>query len=344
MPDVLNPDLYNRLCQRFGTVKIHNPGQPMQGSWFSNFGKKEFRAVNWGEVYGVNCFACANKGNPDTRHRLSINHRWGVGPTSDSDNKFWHLAVCYNNGCHTDPGFYNELKQRIYGLHRPSGVIIATDTKKLVAPAAVELPGLTVKLSELEIDHVANKYLLERGFDPYYLADVYGVGYCYSSNNYPMATGRIIAPFYKEGQLIGWQGRYVGEAATWKTIPKYYTMPGGWINHTLYDMDTAKNQSPNMVFVCEGITDVWRLGVGAVALCGKTVKGTQEQLLSNWETIILLLDSDALKEINSIYERLSKHHKVVKVILPEDKDPGSMGMEIFDLVYDCAEQQGIELP
>jgi hypothetical protein len=56
------------------------------------------------------------------------------------------------------------------------------------------------------------------------------------------------------------------------------------------------------------------------------------------------LDSDALKEINSIYERLSKQHKVVKVVLPDGEDPGSMGMEIFDLIYSCAEQQGIELP
>lgn len=337
MTDVLNPDLYKRLQQRFGAVKIHNPGEAMQGSWLSNFGQNRFQVTHWGEVYGVNCFACT-----DSRQRLAINHRWGVGPPTGNDkNKFWNMAVCYNENCHERAGFHDELRKQLYGLYKPPDLSVKAGKKVEFAQNA-ELPGLVVRVDELPMDHPANKYLLDRKFNSYKLAELYGVGYCYSSDNFPMAVGRLIAPFYMNKELVGWQGRYVGELDNWKTVPKYYTMPGAWPNHVLYDYDTARAVSPDLVLVTEGIFDCWRLGPGSVALLGKLLKGTQGTLLGQWKKVVLILDSDAQKEGKRIKEQLRGKSDVALVTLPAGEDPATME-GIWDVIIEQCEMQGMEL-
>jgi len=343
MPDVLNPDLYNRLCQRFGEVRIHSPGEHMQGCFNSNFGKPQYHITQFGESYGVNCFYCPKCGNIDTRQRLAINHRWGLSPPDSSTNQaLWHLAVCYNNGCQSVPGFHEQLRKIVYGTFTPQNTIIKPSTKPIVIEN-VDLPGLTVKLNQLQHDHVAVKYVQDRGFDVDLLSEKYGVSYCYNSDRWPVCTGRIIIPFYGENtdDLIGWQARLIGTTAN-KHNPKYFSMGGSWINGCLYNRNRGLDSK--IAILVEGVTDVWRLDVdGAMALLGKNLKSGQKRLVEQFETVVVLLDSDAKKDSENLCNQL-KNKYVINVQLPEGNDPGDMEREeLLELIWVGLDIYGIEL-
>ena len=55
-------------------------------------GKPEFQASNPGEYYRIACPFCL-----DTRHRLWINHRWGVGPDGVPNERLIGMPVSYTN-------------------------------------------------------------------------------------------------------------------------------------------------------------------------------------------------------------------------------------------------------
>jgi DNA polymerase I-like protein with 3'-5' exonuclease and polymerase domains len=182
------------------------------------------------------------------------------------------------------------------------------------------------------------------------LARLYGVGYCAeASPGYAMARDRIVVPFYQRGQLVGWQARFVGER-NWRTchVPKYYTMPGLAKASLLYNLDQA-SQSP-VVVVCEGVTDVWRVGPQAVALLGHDPSPNQMSLLvSVWGRgrVVLLLDGDAATSTNCYAAELRRRLPggvVVAVTLPADVDPGDLSrQEVWARIHDAARQQGVDL-
>ncbi len=338
--DVLNPNLYQRLT-RFGEVRISNPGQALSGTLYNNYGRSKYQITNWGETYRICCPFCAQKGNPDTRYRLSVNHRYGVGPPdSQSKDSFRYLATCFNNDCLSDDNIRKEFYFRVFGEQRfmEKPVIrpgIVTENKE------VAFPGDCISLCELNDNHDARQYMFNRGFDPDYIGQQFNVAYCYNSDLYPLAVGRIIVPVYMDNILVGWQGRLTYDTIN-KKIPKYFTLPNFRTQLCLYNYDGAR-QSP-YVIVCEGVTDVWRLGSPGVALFGKSMSKRQADLLTNWETIILLLDPETDEESSSIYNRLSAIKPVINVQLT-GSDPADISTEqLAEIIFNHAEVQEIEIP
>ena len=75
-PRPLNPTLYDRLVREFGSVIIANEGEayiPALRSMSIREGERNSPAVAYGEYYRVCCPFCG-----DGRHRLWVNHRFGV--------------------------------------------------------------------------------------------------------------------------------------------------------------------------------------------------------------------------------------------------------------------------
>ena len=366
----LNPTLYGLLRSVFRGVRLANEGvamigapsmvsafdMPVVGSRMGDSGVLPWSDVStrrtvsvpltWGEYYRVCCPFCR-----DSRYRLWINHLYGTRDDGGTPQAW--LAHCYNNECTTDPVNRQRLENMIFGVinrrDRPNMAIVPGEDTS--AELTVVQPPAVVLLDQLPPQHPARVYLISRGYCPDYLARYYGVGYItHSPVEQRGADNRIYAPIYMHGQLVGWQGRYVGDL-DWhnkalRLPPKYFNTRAGHKSRMLYNYDSAKLWP--FVVVCEGITDVWRIGGPAVALFGKSMSGQQRILLNDWagKPIIIALDSDARDKSEGIFTEIRRYgaSPVVLLDLPDGMDTASYTHEVIvSIIRSAASRAGISL-
>ncbi len=138
----------------------------------------------------------------------------------------------------------------------------------------------------------ARKYLNSRNFDAREIAYLWGLS---STDNiectkagFPEYKNRIIAPIYNKGRLVSYQTRDTTNKARLRYLTAPMTAEVVHHKHVLYGADQVPTDS---VVVVEGITDVWRLGFGAVATLG--IKYTPYQLLalSKYKNRFILFDT-----------------------------------------------------
>lgn len=198
------------------------------------------------------------------------------------------------------------------------------------APIArgVDLPGELVPLMSLSEEHQAIQYLINRGFNPKELDEIYGLRYCSMGKKYAGGlfdtSNTLVIPVYADGLLTGWQSRLLydpkelddatctalgfpkDEDGDWLRPPKYFTMPGLDKGKILYNYDWARRS--NLVVVCEGVFDALAVGRCAVATFGKGVTEYQANILkSYWDLIIILLDpGDAEADMIKLNKALDK--------------------------------------
>lgn len=340
----LNPVLYDRLQQIFGSVEIAKQGEAHQSTYYREGLYERAQQISSGEYYRVNCPYCGHvrRGAADTRKRLWICHVWGV--PDDRNNNRWSQAHCFNENCLSREEFRKDLQARVY---RDMEFARRRELRVLPGriappPGKVSWPGDCVTLAGMDALHPAVQYLNSRGFDHEQLAAMYDVRYCVRPpSEYAAAAGRIIAPIMKHGEMVSWQARYVGEG-DWKRVSKYYNLPNSGKAQLLYNYDQAK-QFPFTVLV-EGFTDVWRIGDCAVASMGKSLSDAQSRMLSQWKALLIALDGDARDKSAEILYRLSNLTRVIDVPLPPDADPGGMSRDAFwDIAYRAATNAGVNL-
>lgn len=352
----LCPELYRRLQERFGDVKIANEGSA--AIWNSAVSAAHSRTVSklhWpGEYYRVRCPFCQ-----DRRHRLWINHQFG-----QLDARGWpmtFLAYCYNEQCLQVAGRAAELYKMIFGLQnrnsRRAPRILAGVVEDLSAPTAVKLPGEVLPIQDLPAGHPAVEYMVgERGY-PMEVLSHYAVGYCTwadpgwdpsQPNRVRLAQGRVIIPIYDSGMLVGWQARYIGNPPS-KTIPKYFTSPGIKRGQLLYNRERVIDKP--FVVVVEGTTSAWRIGDYAVAMLGLPITLRQRQLLYvHWArrpVIFLLEDEQHEKMIGIINDmlRVDPYTPVLWDTFEKGTDPGSLSTEaVWNRIRYVAARAGIQLP
>ena len=341
----LNQLLYDRLRQRFGSVLIARQGEALTGCLMDlGQGKPRFQVSNPGEYLRIACPFCF-----DTRHRLWINHRWGVGPDGVPGERLWWMAICYNENCLDKPENRKALRTAIYGgvgreLH-PSRVRIRRGAMTMSSLGTAEWPGRCLRVDQLRPEHHAVQYLLGRGFDPVRLAEAYDVAFCQEApSDFPVAGNRLIVPIMMRGKMASWQARHVGDI-DWKStgIPKYVNCSGTNKRLMLYGFDDAVTLP--FCIVVEGVSDVWAVGTGAVALLGKSMSQQQFDLIrSCWKAAVILLDDDAVQAAEDLHRRLGQVMPVVRVALPPGLDPASIDhTHLWDLIYQASTEQGVDL-
>ena len=327
----LNPELYKRLERNFGNILVANPGEGFVATTRRGLdGSPRQHVSHAGEYYRICCPYCR-----DTRHRLWVNHRFGVYDENTRSSNM-HLAICYNENCLGHPAnrqrFENSVFRGMNWSQRKTVTVkrgeIQPDELKVVSP-----PGTMVPVHQLPPDHKVVAYLQSRGYDPQELGTVFNIHYCeFADPQYPAAADRIVASVVMDGQLVGWQCRFIGDI-DWKRagISKYYTRPGMPRRMMFYNFDQAK-QYP-MVVLAEGISDVWSIGPQGVALLGKHLHPLQERLIvETWGkgTLIIMLDPDARDEVEKLVERLD--HKFEGGVVPvylEGQDPGDLDRDVL---------------
>lgn len=342
----LNPALFNQLQARFGAVRITNAGQRRNVDYVpdpSRPGRMRANTRVYGEQYSVNCPFCG-----ETRQRLSISYAYGeLDPVTLTKN--YRLWNCFNSSCQKAAGNSDRLK--VYtaipiGSRATQQVARAdhtqTDSATSTPVAPKPFPHCD-SIDTLPADHPAIIYLQSRGFDAGELAQLWQV-YCqFSPTNSYLTQNRLIIPIFGYGahafapnleparlMLTGWQSRRIGEIDDGR--PKYLSCPGMEKSKLLYGLHMAVG-GRGPVWICEGATDCWRIGPGAVAIFGKTISDHQLGLLVHHfagRPIAVLLDRDARSEAEQLRTKLQRarglstgDRRVVLVDLPSDRnDPG----------------------
>ncbi len=349
MTGPLTPDLYKRLSDRLGSVIVSNqqeemiigsPGTTLTSRKVTCSTPIESKKVNiehYGEYYRVCCPKCG-----DTRHRLWVNHRVVEFP--------W-LIVCYNENCYDSTEKRDQLIFFLFKTRRPQKPKVNRGNRDAATLGPVQPPGELRRLDTLPRSHPANEYLSdERGYDPWLIGSTYSVAYCEHSARYPQCSNKIIIPVVMNGQLVGWQARFIGER-NWKAsaAPKYWDMPGMPKRLMLYNHDLAMDAP----WVClqEGVTDVWSTGTFSMSLLGSTITFAQRRILAyrpfRTKPLVLMLDGDAYLDNEAITAELRRDHQagVVQVTLPVGVDPGDLDPEAnLEIIYQAAKHQGVVLP
>jgi hypothetical protein len=314
---MLRPAFYKRLKERYGDVRIACEDTEMKAT----YRQARFRdglGLNIdeeGEYYRITCPFCT-----DTRLRLWFNHRWGIYDYKTKSRNLW-LCICYNENCLKEPGrsllLYRDIFSDFPEFDPVSSGVMPDDT-----PAIPEWPGRVIPLNRLAPTELARRYMEERHYNVDVLSNRLQVCYCLEAKEgFGLAQHRIIIPTFKDGELLGWQARLVGEPHN-KRIPKYWNMPRMKRNRMLYNFDYAKRYP--YVVLMEGCTDVWRFGPEAVALFGKTLSLQQLQMITaTWKKVYVALDGDAIIDAQGIYDQLPNIEKYL-VEFPGKTDPGSL--------------------
>ncbi len=342
---MLNTALYTSLVVRFGDVKIVNPDQPMSGEYEYDpiHDRKTLSIHDWGESYCVSCPYCG-----DTRQRLYVSHRFGIHDSNTSSNNLRFLR-CFNEECFKKvPERRLMFRDQIFGMSNmnsrgPSHSLCVPSVKEAPStPQIIGWPGAMISLPNLPADHPAIMYLRSRGFDPHILAERYGIQWCERAKpGFRQAEHRIIIPVFKDGVMVGWQGRWPGELDWKKTgILKYYTSPHMPRRMLIYNGDLAMTR--HFLVIVEGPMSAWPLYPVGCASMGKSLSYYQILNLSEYgksHSIVVLLDPDAREEANKLTERLKKvSSHVANVVLPDGKDPGSYATDQDELWYHIVSQ------
>lgn len=345
----LRPDLFNRLNtrRRFGGVIVANEGEPLRSTVTVSDGRKSRTVQEWGEAYRVNCPFCS-----DTRHRLYVNHRWGLFD-GDTGARNWWLCHCYNEDCLHE--FANQMKLRdmVYDDAVPPtqaecDKLVVVKAKGPVTPIA--LPGYCVEVTSLGAMHPVNVYLASRQFA--HLAEPLGLRYCvFDASGKLGATDRLVIPMYMKDKLVTWQARWLDlvnpvNGNPPKGVPKYLTCPGSHKAQVLYNYDSAIRYGGTLP-VLEGPTDVWRFGPEAAGTLGKGVSLTQAQLICyGWPAVILVVDNNdpdaETKAVRAVTEFRRNRFPAAYVKTPAGTDPGGMSTaDLRKLAGDAAAAAGL---
>jgi len=169
----------------------------------------------------------------------------------------------------------------------------ATDRPLSVSQGHFKLPSECK--DELMEPH--RKYLESRNFDPDYIFHKYKLK-CVGpiSKRWKLS---IVAPVIFNYRMVS----FISADITRKRAMKYKNCPLEEsvipINNTIYNMDNAGNSA----IIVEGITDVWNIGDGAVALYSKHASRQQLKILSGFDRVFVMLDPDAFE--STVLNRLS---------------------------------------
>lgn len=206
------------------------------------------------------------------------------------------------------------------------------DAKRLVAglehaytPKRDEVRGRLVlppRVGELLPAH--RQYLAGRGFDPDEVAELWkvqgiGVG--------GRLQWRLFIPIHEAGEVVSWTTRAVGDK-----VPMEDRYRGAKRDEEVYPRKRlvyGLDKVMHAVVVCEGPTDVWRIGPGAVCTCGTGWSYGQVRRLSRFPLRVVCFDNEpsAQRRARSLSDQLAPFPGETYVVRLSGKDAASSSQE-----------------
>lgn len=356
---MLNDQLYEALRREFGKVTVYSRGEVAEytvsrRTALDRGGKDWAADVKGGEHYEVTCPLC-------NMHKLWFSYLAGTVVEFPSERPVWFpegLMICY----YCQGMSSKEERDRVWArLHRNGEWFYVKKEQAFPEDGAgvfdlgcrepgegLDRPRVLfpegVGISDRSVPEEVTGYLMSRGVDPFELERECAA--CWCPNPTGNGVGRIVFPVYRNGQLVGWQGRALPKDCS-KAVPKYWT--SGSKANWLFNLDRAR-WFPFGVLV-EGVFDCFRVGVQGVCRFGKTTSTAQlRMLVSAWggQSVVVLPDMNdpdalphAVKEA-AVWNARSLFKDGAKVVrLPSGSDPGSLSHEAISKLI--KEQTGLEL-
>lgn len=245
---------------------------------------------------------------------------------NDSSN---HLGVSLQKGnfscwkCGSTGSLKELLMEMGYPYRDAMGLIQkhSSDTQQLAqrrvpGAGAIDLTGFVEDFSDLQ-----RRYLINRGFSPDELQQKYFLmGGHHIKGDWKF---RIIVPVIMRGEIVNFTGMAVaGQEPKYKHCPDDQSVMT--IKQTLYNYDNVKGF---VIGICEGVTDVWRMGDGFVATFGTKFTDDQVQLIlqKRISRVLIMYDADAPREADRLAHQLASfcHLEVFAAKLPSG-DPADL--------------------
>ena len=170
-------------------------------------------------------------------------------------------------------------------------------------------------------------YLKSRGFDVEELVELWDVSSTLHIGNY---RHRILIPIKYNGEVVSFQTRSISKR---KEVVRYKSCPRNMeiISHKviLYGYDYIPFNKTCVVV--EGVTDVWKLGPGAVATFGITFTFYQVLLLASMKRVYLMFDNErvASRQVDRLSSLITSISdcEVFQITDYGYDDPGSMPLD-----------------
>lgn len=172
------------------------------------------------------------------------------------------------------------------------------------------------------------EYLKKRNFKPWEIAEQWGLEGTIHSGAY---AARIVAPITFNGVLCSYQGRDITGTADLRYKACQQKDEVISHQHLVYGFDQAIQFE--QCVVVEGITDVWRLGFGAVCVFGIEFTDYQVRMLaSNFKKVYIAFDQEpqAQKQATKLNNELSFRGVECEFIVAGETDPAEMEQEEAD--------------
>jgi DNA primase len=194
---------------------------------------------------------------------------------------------------------------------------------KAVSECLPRRKALRTPLGLAPLSNRHKNYLSARGFNPdklEYIWNLQGLG----QNTDKEYRWRIFIPVTYQGKMVTFQCRAISDSQ----MPPYLACSAERevrpIKECLYGLDQVEGDE---VLVVEGVTDVWRLGPGAVATFGTSWIQAQANLLKRFKKVFIGFDpeDEAQQKARELaYALMGIGPEVELIDFEAGTDPGDM--------------------
>ena len=162
------------------------------------------------------------------------------------------------------------------------------DRRRQRLPPDLKPTGRFIKPAGVEGLHPAHeRYLKRRGFKPAEIVRLWGVGGI--GPHAPRLRWRLYLPISYHGRTVSWTTRAIADNVKLRYISAGLEEEAVPHKNILYGSDACRHA----VVVCEGPTDAWAIGPGAVATLGVSYSPAQVAEMARYPVRAICFDAEA---------------------------------------------------
>lgn len=162
------------------------------------------------------------------------------------------------------------------------------------------------------------EYLSDRGFDPYELVERWQIGGLSAlGGNY---AWRIFIPVIYDEKPVSWTTRALNDNGM-----RYLNAPPENETFSIKKVLYGEEYCQHSIVVTEGVTDVWKIGPGAVCTMGLSYTKVQLLRMTRFQKVFVCFDPDAdgQRRASKLCDELAPIHCEVRNFILDSGDPGS---------------------